>query len=107
MPKTAWVLILMGGSLAFGQVKNESRDAADKPDRATAYYHYALAHLYAEKAAVPGEHSQEYAAKANENYKAAIKADPEIFLLREEQAQGVPRRFRLPFVKPPAPRPSR
>lgn len=45
-----------------------------KPDKAAAYYHYALAHMYEEQMAVYGR--SDLANKAIEEYHAAIDADP-------------------------------
>ena len=44
------------------------------PDRAAAYYHFALAHMYEEQVATYGR--SELATKAIEEYRAAIDADP-------------------------------
>jgi tetratricopeptide (TPR) repeat protein len=55
-------------------------ETAPQPDRATAYYHYTLAHLYQQLAA---EHMRrEYLNRAVEEYQAAIKADPEASYIR-------------------------
>jgi hypothetical protein len=99
MLKTALAIFIVGGMAAWGQAQNDNRNTADRADRATAYYHYMLAHLYAEKAAVSGDRNREYAAKASENYKAAIKADP--------HAPVPMRRLRAPIVSIPAVRPTR
>jgi len=48
--------------------------ATRKVDKASAYYHYALAHMYEEQVTVYG-HS-ELASKAIEEYRLAIEADP-------------------------------
>ena len=48
--------------------------APRKSDRAAAYYHYALAHMYEEQVAVYGR--SELANKAIEEYRLAIDADP-------------------------------
>jgi tetratricopeptide (TPR) repeat protein len=45
-----------------------------KQDRASAYYHYSLAHMYEELVAIYGR--PEYANKAIEEYHKAIEADP-------------------------------
>ena len=45
-----------------------------KADRAAAYYHYALAHMYEEQVAVYGR--SDLASKAIEEYHLAIDADP-------------------------------
>src|SRR6185437_9502350 len=62
----------------------QPQDSASKPatdstpaaqrDRAQAYYHYALAHMYEEMVSVYG-HS-EYASKAIDEYKLALQNDP-------------------------------
>src|SRR5579875_1709319 len=52
-------------------------------DKASAYYHYALGHMYAEMAAEYNNRS-DYFGKAIENYRAAIKADPSATFLSEE-----------------------
>ena len=66
------------------------RRAASSIDKASAYYHYALAHMYAELAGrrvrqPPG--NSDYVNKAIENYKEAIKADPKTPLLSEELSE--------------------
>src|SRR5271170_6286312 len=48
--------------------------SAPTPDRAAAYYHYALAHDYEEMATNYGR--SEYATRAVEEYKLALNADP-------------------------------
>lgn len=45
-----------------------------KPDRAAAYYHYSLAHMYEEMVAMYGR--AEYATKAIEEYRLALDNDP-------------------------------
>ncbi len=47
---------------------------ARKPDRAAAYYHYALAHMYEEQVTVYGR--SDLANKAIEEYRLAMDADP-------------------------------
>lgn len=78
-------LVLLLTSLAFAQqppATSNSASAAGKPasastrkaDRAAAYYHYALAHMYEEQVAMYGR--SDLANKAIEEYRAAIDADP-------------------------------
>jgi tetratricopeptide (TPR) repeat protein len=55
-----------------GQSKSPS--SARKLDRAAAYYHYTLAHMYEEQVTVYGR--SELATKAMEEYRLAIEADP-------------------------------
>lgn len=57
-----------------------------KVDKATAYYNFAMGHLYAELASNYGNRG-EYFSKAIEHYRAAIKADPAAGLLIEELAE--------------------
>jgi len=81
MARTAsvrWVAILAASGLtAWGQAP------APKVDRATAYYHYTLGHMYAELAGTNGNRG-EYVTQAIDNYKQAIKADPSSPMLAEE-----------------------
>jgi tetratricopeptide (TPR) repeat protein len=49
-------------------------EAGKKPDRAAAYYHYSLAHMYEDMVAMYGR--SEYATKAIEEYRLAIQNDP-------------------------------
>jgi tetratricopeptide (TPR) repeat protein len=54
--------------------KSETQPAPRKVDRAAAYYHFALAHMYEEQVAAYGR--GELANKAIEEYRLAIEADP-------------------------------
>jgi tetratricopeptide (TPR) repeat protein len=56
---------------------------APKVDKAAAYYHFTLGHLYAELAGAYGNRG-DYMARAIENYRAAMKADPDASFLAEE-----------------------
>jgi len=87
MLRTALAMFMIGGMAAWGQAQTSAPGAANKVDRATAYYHYALAHMYAEMAAASGGRNREYVNKAIENYKAAIKADPQTPMLSEELSE--------------------
>src|SRR5580704_2764949 len=51
------------------------------PDRASAYYHYGLAHLYEDMAVNAGR--SDYATQAVEQYKLALDADPDSRLLQD------------------------
>jgi tetratricopeptide (TPR) repeat protein len=53
---------------------SQSATKGKTPDRAAAYYHFALAHMYEEQVATYGR--SELANKAIEEYRAAIDADP-------------------------------
>jgi hypothetical protein len=79
MLKTALAVLIIGCIAAWGQGPSETTGAV-RVDRATAYYHYTLACMYREMAAAefrnPGVR-REYEDKAIENYKAALKADPQ------------------------------
>ncbi len=74
-----FLIMLLGGGACWGQGKAPVPNA----DRASAYYHYTLAHMYAELAA-NGTNRTDYVNLAIDNYKAAIKADPNSALLAEE-----------------------
>jgi tetratricopeptide (TPR) repeat protein len=77
------ILLLSGGfSIPAEAQANPSKPAPpapaaptiNSPDRAAAYYHYALAHSYEEMATNYGR--SEYATRAVEEYKLALNADP-------------------------------
>ena len=53
---------------------SQSATKGKTPDRAAAYYHFALAHMYEEQVATYGR--SELANKAIEEYRAAVDADP-------------------------------
>jgi tetratricopeptide (TPR) repeat protein len=77
------VLLLVAGA-GFAQADNAadtqpsgqsaSQPTAHKVDKAAAYYHYSLAHMYEEQVAVYGR--SEMASKAIDEYRLAIEADP-------------------------------
>jgi tetratricopeptide (TPR) repeat protein len=85
------VTVVLSGSFLFAQnslAQNQPAPAENSPasvapqpaakvkapDRAAAYYHFALAHMYEEQVATYGR--SELANKAIEEYRAAIDADP-------------------------------
>jgi len=70
-----------GGSLLFGQ----SGEPAKTDVRASAYYHATLGHMYAELAATYGGRG-EYLTQAIDNYKLAMKEDPNTAYLAQELA---------------------
>ncbi len=87
MKRQLWIVsVVVTGSFLLSQ--NQLARAADSsaaagtqstakgttPDRAAAYYHFALAHMYEEQVATYGR--SELANKAIEEYRAAIDADP-------------------------------
>src|SRR5581483_11237121 len=51
-----------------------AQPSARKPDKSAAYYHYTLAHMYEEMVTAYGR--SDLAAKATEEYRLAIEADP-------------------------------
>jgi len=74
-------VFVLATAASFAQVGNSAADTtpsipnpAHKTDKAAAYYHYTLAHMYEEQVAVYGR--SELASKAIEEYRAAIDADP-------------------------------
>ncbi len=93
MKKRLWVVsVVFGGSFLLAQglltqgllaqaraadspaaVGSQSAAKGKTPDRAAAYYHFALAHMYEEQVA---NGRSELANKAIEEYRAAIDADP-------------------------------
>jgi tetratricopeptide (TPR) repeat protein len=74
-------VLLLATAASFGQAGNPDADAkpaiqppARKADKAAAYYHYTVAHMYEEQVAVYGR--SELATKAIEEYRLAIESDP-------------------------------
>jgi hypothetical protein len=102
--KAVFAILMVGGTAASGQNATSS-DSAGKTDRADAYYYYAIAHTYAEKAASSG--NQADVAKAIENFKAAVKADPSVPVTADELSGIYKKRIvTLMPIRPPAPSPS-
>lgn len=64
-----------------------------KPDRAAAYYHFSLGHMYEEMMAMYGR--SDYATKAIEEYKLAIEADPTSDFLNAQLAELYARSGRI------------
>jgi tetratricopeptide (TPR) repeat protein len=64
-----------------------AQSPAEKPpvDRAAAYYHYGLAHMYEDMAVSAGR--PDYATQAVEEYKLALDADPNSTLLQDGLAE--------------------
>jgi hypothetical protein len=69
------ILALFTTLAVWGQT-TPARGPEKPPDRAAAYYHFTLAHLYAEMAATSFGRNREYLEKAVENHKLAVAADP-------------------------------
>jgi tetratricopeptide (TPR) repeat protein len=84
-PTALLVTVIASACLVQAQLGAQTQPgaAAPKVDRAAAYYHYTLAHMYAEQAGMYGNRG-DYVNKAIENYKEAIKADPTTSMLSEE-----------------------
>ena len=74
-----FLILLLGVGACWGQ----GNASASSADRASAYYHYSLGHMYAELAGNTTNRN-DYVNLAIENYKAALKADPSSPLLAEE-----------------------
>lgn len=83
--KSVTLAFTLLAAVAFGQAQNgkRSREDAQQTDKAAAYYHYSLGHLYAELAASYNNRS-DYFNKAIENYRLAMKEDPTVSFLTEE-----------------------
>lgn len=82
------LVILAAGFAAFGQntaASGNNAASGSNVDLASAYYHYTLAHMYAELAGEQG--GREYVDKALENYKEALKADPGSAAISDELAE--------------------
>jgi len=73
---------LFGLHAAMAQANPKSTPVSTpaQPDRAAAYFHYGLAHLYEDMATSAGR--SDYASQAIEQYKLALNADPNSALLQ-------------------------
>ena len=77
MLRTALAMLVIAG--VAGWTQEATASGGEKGvDRAAAYYHYAMAQVYVEKALRSGDRKAEYAAKAAEEYEEAVKADPQV-----------------------------
>jgi tetratricopeptide (TPR) repeat protein len=70
-------------SLLPASAQTSRKPAEPKVDKAAAYYHFTLGHLYSELAGAYGNRG-DYLAKAIENYRLAMKFDPDANFLAEE-----------------------
>ncbi|MEQ1885294.1 MAG: tetratricopeptide repeat protein [Bryobacteraceae bacterium] len=77
--RKALAVTLLGVTGAYGQ----SQPAGAKVDHASSYYHYTVAHMYAELASA-FRNRTDYLNQAVDHYKEAIKADPTASMLSEE-----------------------
>src|SRR5262245_27990696 len=68
------------GVAAVAQLAGQTTPASKPADRANAYYHYTLGHMYAEQAGNKGD----FLNKAIENLRLALKADPGATFINEE-----------------------
>lgn len=82
---SAFVLVCVAGP-ALAQSPAPQTAGAQAPDRATAYYAFSMAHLYAELAGAYGNRG-EYVNKAIDFYKQAMKADPTASYIAEEMSE--------------------
>ena len=89
-----WLLtVCFAGAVSLPAAPQQAEEASATPDRATAYYHYALAHLY-EQLAV--EHmNREYLQRSVDEYQKAIEADPNADALYQGLIQLYARSNRL------------
>ena len=91
MKKTLVAVLILISTAVFAQERKDTQTPPAKtaakapadttkpaqkvPDRAAAYYHYTLAHMYEELVSIYGR--SEYATKALQEYRAAIDNDPD------------------------------
>ncbi|HET8549272.1 MAG TPA: tetratricopeptide repeat protein, partial [Bryobacteraceae bacterium] len=81
LPTFCCLLLAVTGTVQVTAQSSSGR----RPDKAAAYYHFTLGHMYSELAAAYNNRT-DYLNKAIENYRAAIKADPGAGFLSEELA---------------------
>jgi hypothetical protein len=116
MLRTGLMVFMFGGMMAWAQAqdatpaptdKAQAQDtkasSTDKIDRASAYYHYALAQFYYEMSFRSGGNQQVYRDKAKDEYEEAVKADPQT----PRPVLNLPAVIKLaPKPLPPAPKSS-
>jgi len=73
--RKALLIAAIASVIGSSALQAQTGGAAPKVDKSSAYYHYTLAHMYAEQASMYGNRG-DYVNKAIDNYKEAIKADP-------------------------------
>jgi tetratricopeptide (TPR) repeat protein len=73
--------LLFAAHTMVAQAEVAAKTSSATPDRASAYYHYGLAHLYEDMAVNAGR--SDYATQAVEQYKLALDADPDSRLLQD------------------------
>ncbi len=73
--------LLFAAHTMVAQAPVAAKAPSAAPDRAAAYYHYGLAHLYEDMAVNAGR--SDYATQAVEQYKLALDADPDSRLLQD------------------------
>lgn len=83
LPLTAVVLSAFPAVAQTAAAGKKAAPQAEKVDKASAYYHFSLGHLYTELAGAYGNKG-EYLNKAIENFKLAMKEDPDAGFLAEE-----------------------
>ena len=89
------------GFAAVSQLAGQTTQTASAGDRASAYYHYTLGHMYAEQAGNKGD----FLNKAIENLRLALKADPGATFISEElsdlyvQSGGSAKPCRMPKIR--------
>ena len=89
------LLILTAGG-AWGQAPSAAAPGTEKVDLASAYYYFAMAHMYALRATNPdGRPNTENINKAIENYQAALKADPQVSPIVNEELSEIVEHGRL------------
>jgi len=86
MTKRLLLACLVVGAVPVASLAVSSQTPAPSPtkvDKASAYYHYSLGHLYAELANAYGNKG-DFLDKAIDNYREAMKADPGVGFLADE-----------------------
>jgi tetratricopeptide (TPR) repeat protein len=77
-----WWRFFVSFGLAVACLPGQQQQQAASADRGKAYYHYSMGHLYAELAGAYGNRG-EYLNKAIDNYREAMKDDPEASFIAE------------------------
>ncbi len=78
----ALLLVVATGAACLAQSQPKSTGASPAPDKADAYYHFAMGRLYAEMGQTDGNRSE--INKAIQHYEEALKLDPNAGIIFEE-----------------------
>jgi len=99
--RIATTAFAIGSAVVLAQPQDDAAGSAGKIDKASAYYHYAMAQMSIKKAAT-SRPTREQLEEAIQHYREAIKADPQSPHLREALSRLEAGYFPAPNRHPPS-----